>query len=50
MASISFCLGMHCSMHTFLGINKLVHEPYKNILTVDYSLSHLRQNSRNVIG
>ena len=27
MTSISFYLGMHCSMHNFLGINKLVHEP-----------------------
>ena len=34
MTSISFYLGMHCSMHNFLGINKLVQKPYQNILTV----------------
>ena len=38
MTSISFYLGMHCSMHNFLGINKLVQEPYQNILTVYYSI------------
>ena len=48
MTSISLYLGMHCSMHNFLGINKLVYEPYLNILTIDYSiyysLSYLLNN------
>ena len=34
MTTISFYLGMHCSMHNFLGINKQVEKPYQNILTV----------------
>ena len=34
MTSISFYLGMHRSVHNFLGINKQVEKPYQIILTV----------------